>query len=236
MHLTKSSRVNLGTIASVFGAIFAVAVALVIPESRIIAFCAAGGLVVAAVLLTARRYIVRVHVDHTVRDTLDDLRTIVLKAERSVWTARTQLGDPALEQRYFDALLTRVVDTDRPLEEFQRIILLNSSPGTQRHIHWLIDKFADIPSVQVRYYVGVGPPFDFMICDEATAVLGLPKAGSESFASAIFFNRVDVVIGMRDAFKLLWNNSTPLFIGKADITSSERAALKSQIDAAIEDL
>lgn len=162
-----------------------------------------------------------------------ELARLVSEARLAVWTARAHTGDADIEQPYFESVLVRALSKERPLQDVRRLLRLNTSDSTLRHLYWLIDHFADNPAVKVRYYVGPGPALDFMVRDNSASALGLPMAGGDGFAGTLFFTRKDVVSGLRDTFDQLWNTATPLFSGVLHSTEEHRAELKRRVDRAI---
>ncbi len=176
-------------------------------------------------------YLKKVHIIYSPTKAMSCLARIAEKSYSYVWTVRNHIGEADIEDDYFLALSRRVMDPKKPLGELRRLIRLNKADSTRRHLHWLIDTFSNQPSVKIKYYVGCGPSFDFMIADKSICAIGLPMSGGEGFAGTVFFKRKDVIEGTRDAFSDLWAHSVELFSGSSDITIEKRDALKKKVDA-----
>lgn len=159
------------------------------------------------------------------KNVMDLLEQFARSAKHSLWTARTHQGPADLEQRYFDIIRERVIAAEDPLEDFRRVVRIGVRTENAEHLLWLARAFADQPAAKIRVYEGGGPPFDFVVIDKKTAVIGFPQSGGVDNSSAIVVRGRNAVAGIEAVFDALFGESTVFFTGKRHITDLERAGL-----------
>jgi hypothetical protein len=170
-----------------------------------------------------------------VRPVVTELSNLARKSTRSVWTARAHLGEGEIEDDFFHAIASRVLEGS--VDDFRRVIHLSKARGTRVHLHWLIDKFADQPAVKVRFLkssTGLFSLFSLAVFDGRQAVLGFPQIKGEGFLGAMFTRDSVAVKGLETAFQLLEAHSTVLFRGTKHITEHDRQRMKDRIDEEID--
>lgn len=157
------------------------------------------------------------------------LESLAETARYRVWTARTHLGEGVGEHRYFGIIEHRLKSPYHPLEDFRRVVRL--SPKARDHISWLVSHFYNQTGVEVRYFEGGGPQFDFVIVDGKVAVIGFPMAGGKGNVGAVVLRRRSAVEGVETVFNALWDQAQVLFEGSADSTSQTQLDLQVKFDA-----
>jgi hypothetical protein len=177
-------------------------------------------LLMLVVSLTRKTYVLEGY-----RNVMTLLERLARTAKQSIWTVRTHHGSGESEQKYFEIIRERIISTDNPLEDFRRVVRVGIQPATVKHLAWLIQAFADQPSVRVKCCQAGGPSFDFMIVDGKTAVIGLPQSGGLDNAAAIVVRGRTAVKGIEAVFDTLFNESQTLFVGNSQITNAEKEDL-----------
>ena len=169
------------------------------------------------VLITRKSYVIEGYPE--VMRLLEDLAR---SARRSVWTTRTHGGEAEREAKYFELLAARVVDADSPLTDFRRIMRLDVSAEPRRHAWWLFERLSRYSAVQVRYFRGGGPKFDFMVVDGEIAVIGVPLPGGLGNLGGIVVRDRHAVRGVEAVFEDLWAECETLFIGSTTAIGREQ--------------
>ncbi|HEY6803206.1 MAG TPA: hypothetical protein VI306_06470 [Pyrinomonadaceae bacterium] len=144
------------------------------------------------------------------------------------------MGEAVGEEKYFDIIEHRLKDPHHPVEDFRRIIRL--SPKSCEHIRSLFRRLSEQAGVEIRYYTGGGPQFDFMIVDGRVAVIGFPTAGGKGNVGAIVLRGRTAVQGVEIVFHELWDQSTPLFEGSKNRSSAARLQIESQVNAVLSEI
>jgi hypothetical protein len=172
------------------------------------------------VALTRQTYVITGY-----KNTMALLETLARRASQSIWTARTHRGTGSFEERYFNIIRERMIASENPLEDFRRVVRIGGQAGSDDHLLWLVQAFADQPAARVKVFEGGGPSFDFVVFDGETAVIGLPQSGGLDNAAGIVIRGRSGVAGVAAVFDALLAESTELFVGNRHITDGERAHL-----------
>jgi hypothetical protein len=167
------------------------------------------------------------------KNTMTFLERLARSARRSLWTVRTHQGAGDLERRYFEIIHERLVATDKPLEDFRRIVRIGAQSATAEHLEWLVQNLSNQPAAHIRIYQGCGPSFDFMIVDRRIAVIGLPQSGGLDNSAALVVRGRAAVAGVEAIFDALFGESRLFFDGKRQITLKERTELLSKVDMVV---
>jgi hypothetical protein len=190
----------------------------------------------AVILMLAVHFVVRkartTYVLPGVHSVVTELTDLARKSTRSVWTARSQVGELEVLDDYYHVLAKRV--HEGKIEDFRRVIHLSKARSARVHLHWLIDKFADRPAVKVRYFKSSTALLDVAIFDGRQAVIVFPQTKGEGFQGAMFTRDSLAVKGLESMFQLLEAQGTVLFSGTRHITEEDRQRMKSLIDREID--
>jgi uncharacterized protein (UPF0333 family) len=168
-------------------------------------------------------------------EVMNYLELLAKNAQKRVWTVRTHVGNGEMENKYFEIIEHRLLhpDAKERLEDFRRVICLSSN--AEDHLNYLVDRFSNLPAAEVRFYIGGGPKFDFLIIDEL-AVIGFPMIGGKNNTGAIVLRKRAAVEGIITVFSELCgdNNSTLLFTGNKQFNSTDKENLRIHIKSLID--
>jgi hypothetical protein len=167
-----------------------------------------------------------------VRPVVNALSNLARNSTRSVWTARLNLGEGEVEDEYFHVIATRVLEGK--LDEFRRLVCLSKTHGAKVHLHWLIDKLAELPAVKVRYVKSSMAFLNIAIFDGRQAIVGFPQVKGEGLSGAMYTRDPVAVKGLETVFQLLEAQGIVLFCGTKHITEEERQRIKDLIDREID--
>ncbi len=158
------------------------------------------------------------------RNVMSFLELLARHARLRVWTARTHAGDGVGEERYFSIIVENLASSSSPLEDFRRLIRL--APNARGHVDSLVRDFLYRDFAEVRYFIGGGPQFDFMIADDV-AVIGFPMAGGNNNVAAVVLRHSAVVQAVADIFSGLWesHDTQVIFRGSQLATEADRQAV-----------
>jgi hypothetical protein len=156
------------------------------------------------------------------------LESLAETARYRVWTARTHLGEGIVEHKYFEIIEHRLKNPHRPLEDFRRVVRLG--PKAYDHISWLVSRFYNQSGVEVRYFTGGGPQFDFVLVDGKIAVIGFPMVGGKGNIGAIVLRKRSAVEGVEIVFNTLWEQSTLLFEGADNVTVQVQQEIQKDLE------
>jgi hypothetical protein len=209
--------------------------AIFFPNSRLAAALLLLATVVGLAVLGIRR-LHAVKVIHGYGRTIEFLQELVMGAERSVWTVRTHVGDATAEEPLFTTLANRVRDTTRPLEDVRRNIRLSASTSTRMHLRRLVEELSDHAAVKVKFFLGGGAKYDFIIVDGQTAVIGLPRSEGDQVGASLVVRDKIAVRCIESAFEDLWRNAILLFAGQPVTDEGRKQRLLRALDAAIQNL
>jgi hypothetical protein len=170
------------------------------------------------------------------KNTMTLLERLARSARCSLWTVRTHQGAADPEQKYFEIIHERLVATDKPLEDFRRIVRIGIQSATEEHLEWLVQHLSNQPAAHIRTYQGSGPSFDFMVVDRRIAVIGLPQSGGLDNSAALVVRGRAAVAGVEAIFDALFSESRVFFDGKRQLTSKERSELLSKAAVVVNSL
>ena len=170
---------------------------------------------------------------HGYARTIEFLEDLVLDAERSVWTVRAHVGEATAEERLFTALVNRVKDTRRPLEDVRRNIGLTETSSTRTHLRRLVNDLSEHPAVKVKYFLGGGAKYDFIIVDGRIAVIGLPMSEGDQVGASLVVKDKIAVRCIESAFEDLWRDGVLVFAGQPSNAEGHKQRILDALDGAI---
>jgi hypothetical protein len=235
MSTEKGSLEVLGAVATLLATPLAFVIVL-FPNSRL-----AAAVVLLATLLGLGIWAIKrrpqaVMVIHGYARTIEFLQEIVLNAERSVWTVRTHIGEATAEEPLFTALANRVRDTKRPLEDVRRNIGLTATNSTRTHLRRLVNDLSDQAAVKVKYFLGGGAKYDFIIVDGQIAVIGLPRSEGDQVGASLVIKDKIAVRCIESAFEDLWRDGVLVFAGQPGTAEGHKQRILDALDGAIQAL
>jgi hypothetical protein len=133
-------------------------------------------------------------------------------------------------------LVNRVRDTKRPLEDVRRNIGLTANSSTRTHLRRLVNDLSEHPAVKVKYFLGGGAKYDFIIVDGRIAVIGLPRSEGDRVGASLVVKDTIAVRCIESAFEDLWRDGILVFAGQPSDAEGRKQRLLDALDGAIQAL
>jgi len=155
-------------------------------------------------------------------ETMQCIESLIAGAQHSVWLFRAHIGDGSKEVAFFEILFRRMPH----LNEVRRVATNHKSDSMEKHIKSLLDAAANYDHFLFKLHCDPTPYFSYMIVDEKAAVLGLPTTDRKAIHSSLLVEEASIVNGLKNAFELMWSDSTELK-GRGKLDAASLAAAKT---------